>query len=210
MNTQTRGNDSINGYVREFQRALEGTPPEAIQATVECLFRAWTTDNQVFILGNGGSASTASHMGNDFSKATIVAGKRRMRVISLTDNVALMTAWGNDSSFDVIFSEQLENLLNAGDVVVAISASGNSPNVLRAMEFARRTGAVTIAWTGRSGGRVKDLADHCLRVPSDDVGLIEGVHLVIDHIVTGELRRAIDASDVRVADDLPATAGARA
>jgi D-sedoheptulose 7-phosphate isomerase len=160
---------------------------------VSAIFRAWADRKQVFVLGNGGSASTASHMGNDLSKATIVPGVPRMRVISITDNVALMTAWGNDESYDCIFKEQLENLLDAGDVVVAISASGNSPNVLRAVEFARARGAVTVGWTGRKGGKLKDAVDHCLHAPTDDIGIIESVHLVVDHLITRLLYRRIAA-----------------
>jgi D-sedoheptulose 7-phosphate isomerase len=113
-----------------------------------------------------------------------VPGQPRMRVIALTDNVSVITAWANDESYDCVFKEQLENLLNAGDLVLAISASGNSPNVLRAVEFARERGAVTIAWTGRSGGCLKDIVDHCVHAPTDDVGMIENAHLVFDHLVT--------------------------
>jgi D-sedoheptulose 7-phosphate isomerase len=104
-----------------------------------------------------------------------------------------MTAWGNDESYDCIFKEQLENLLDAGDVVVAISASGNSPNVLRAVEFARARGAVTVGWTGRKGGKLKDAVDHCLHAPTDDIGIIESVHLVVDHLITRLLYRRIAA-----------------
>jgi D-sedoheptulose 7-phosphate isomerase len=183
----------IAGYLRDTQAAIAELPLEALADNVSALHGAWAERKQVFILGNGGSASTASHMGNDLSKATIVPGMPRMRVISITDNVALMTAWGNDVSYDSIFKEQLENLLDPGDVVIAISASGNSPNVLRAMEFARDRGAVTVGWTGRDGGKLKDLVDHCLHAPTDDVGMIESVHLVIDHLVTRMLYRRIEA-----------------
>jgi D-sedoheptulose 7-phosphate isomerase len=158
----------------------------------------------VFLLGNGGSAATASHMANDLSKATIVPGLPRMRVIALTDNVSIITAWANDESYDCVFKEQLENLLNPGDTVLAISASGNSPNVLRAMEFARERGAVTIGWTGRAGGCLKDLVDHCVHVPTDDVGMIENVHMVFDHLVT----RALAQGMRREQKGRPATDGA--
>jgi D-sedoheptulose 7-phosphate isomerase len=186
--------DSLDDYLRETQRALAEVSGDSILATIACLYAAWAERRQIFIVGNGGSASTASHIGNDLSKATIVPGLPRMRVMSLTDNVALMTAWANDVSYDCIFKEQLENLLEPGDTVLAISASGNSPNVLSAIEFARDRGAVTIGWTGRSGGRLKDLVDHCVHAPTDDVGMIESVHLVIDHLVTRMLAQQIRAS----------------
>jgi D-sedoheptulose 7-phosphate isomerase len=183
----------MGDYLQATQAAIAHLPLEALVENVSALHRAWAERKQVFILGNGGSASTASHVGNDLSKATIVPGMHRMRVISITDNVALMTAWGNDVSYDCIFKEQLENLLDAGDTVIAISASGNSPNVLRAVEFARERGAVTIGWTGRDGGRLKELVDHCLHAPTDDVGMIESVHLVVDHLVTRLLYQRIEA-----------------
>jgi D-sedoheptulose 7-phosphate isomerase len=183
---------SIDGYLRETQRVLSETPSESVAMTVYHLYVAWEQRKQVFVLGNGGSASTASHMGNDLSKATIVPGMPRLKVISIADNVALMTAWANDSSYDTIFKEQLANLLEPGDVVIGITASGNSPNVLRAMEFANEVGAVTIAWTGRSGGRVKDIVDSSVHAQTDDVGIIESVHLVIDHLVTNAVRQYIE------------------
>jgi D-sedoheptulose 7-phosphate isomerase len=184
---------SIDGYFEQVQAALAGVRREPIHETVTCLYRAWEQGKRVFLLGNGGSASTASHMANDLCKATIVTGQARMRVHSLADNISLITAWANDSSFDVVFREQLVNLLEPGDVVLAITASGNSPNVLRAIEYAREQGAVTIAWTGRSGGRVKDMVDCCVHAATEDVGMIESVHLVIDHLVTDLLRQWIEA-----------------
>jgi len=176
-----------------MRRVIAEIPRDQMLATVSQLYIAWELNQQIFILGNGGSASTASHIANDLSKATIVPGMPRLKVISLTDNVALMTAWANDSSYDAIFREQLENLLEPGDVVLGISASGNSPNVIRAMEFARQHGAVTIGWTGLNGGQLKFVADLCVRVPTDDVGMIESAHLVLDHLVTRQLSQQIRA-----------------
>jgi D-sedoheptulose 7-phosphate isomerase len=177
--------EAISDYLQQVERVLAATVREPLATTAALLYDAWARRAQVFVLGNGGSASTASHIANDLSKATVVPGAARMRVIALTDNVALLTAWANDASYDCVFKEQLENLLNPGDTVLGISASGNSPNVLRAIEFARAGGAVTIAWTGSSGGRLKDIVDHCVHVPTEDVGMIENVHLVFDHLVTG-------------------------
>jgi D-sedoheptulose 7-phosphate isomerase len=176
--------ESISDYLQDAQRVFAETRPEPLLECAALLHRAWAHRAQIFLLGNGGSASTASHMANDLSKATIVPGQPRMRVIALTDNVSVITAWANDESYDCVFKEQLENLLNPGDLVLAISASGNSPNVLRAVEFARERGAVTIGWTGRSGGCLKDIVDHCVHAPTDDVGMIENAHLVFDHLVT--------------------------
>jgi D-sedoheptulose 7-phosphate isomerase len=190
MRTQTPI-DTIDDYLQDMRHVLAEVPKDAILMTISMLYLAWAQRKQIFILGNGGSASTASHIANDLSKATIAPGMPRMRVIALTDNVALMTAWANDESYDCIFKEQLENLLQPGDTVLAISASGNSPNVLRAMEFAREKRAQTIGWTGRDGGRLKDLVEVCVHAPTDDIGMIESVHVVIDHLVTKNLAAAI-------------------
>lgn len=188
--------NSINAYLLEFQSALSEMPEIPIAKVVTLLYTTWQRRKQVFILGNGGSASTASHMANDLSKATIVPGKPRMRVVALTDNISLITAWANDSSYEDVFKEQLENLLESGDTVIGISASGNSPNILRAMDFARRQGAVTVGWTGLSGGRLKGIVDCCVHVPTDDVGMIESIHLVLDHLVTRELCQCIQSESL--------------
>jgi D-sedoheptulose 7-phosphate isomerase len=182
---------TIWAYILQFQEVLGKMSDEPIASSISLLFAAWKQRKQVFILGNGGSAATASHMANDLCKATIVSGKPRLRAIALTDCISLITALANDISYDSIFKEQLENLMNRGDVVLGISASGNSPNVLRAMEYARTQGAITIAWTGQSGGKLKDIVDLCVHSPSDDVGVIESVHVLLDHLVTNELLHRI-------------------
>jgi D-sedoheptulose 7-phosphate isomerase len=188
--------DSINKYLLETQKVLGEMSKRSIATLVFMLYETWRQRRQTFIMGNGGSASTASHMANDLSKATIVSGKPRMKVMALSDNISLITAWANDTSYEQVFKEQLENLLEKGDLVIGISASGNSPNVLRAMEFARRNEAVTAGWTGLSGGKLKELVDHCVHAPTDDVGMIESVHLVLDHLVTQELHRCIQTGTI--------------
>lgn len=198
--------DSISGYLSETRRMLKLMPEKPIMQVISFLFTAWKQGKQVFVLGNGGSASTASHMANDLSKATIVPGQPRLKVIALTDNIALITAWANDNSFQEIFKEQLENLLQPGDVVIAISASGNSLNVLRALEFAGRHGAITIGWTGRCGGRLSTVADLCVCCPSDDIGMIENAHVVLDHLVTRELHRCIQTGRLAWSEDPKALA----
>lgn len=178
---------SINDYLSEIQKIFVTLDKEIVELNVSLLYGAWKQRRHVFIIGNGGSASTASHMANDLSKATIIPGLPRMKVIALTDNISIITAWANDTSFENIFKEQLENLLEPEDMVLGISASGNSPNILRALEFARRNAAVTVGWTGNSGGAMKDMVDLAWRIPTDNVGLIESCHLFFDHLVTTEL-----------------------
>lgn len=205
--------ESIGAYLQAVQQVLARMDVRSIMWNVALLFDAWREARRVFLCGNGGSASTASHMANDLAKATIVPGKRRMKVIALTDNISLITAWANDSSYEDVFSEQLENLMESGDLLLAISASGNSPNVLRAVAHAGRMGGITIGWTGRDGGRLKDMVDLAVSVPADDVGMIESCHLVLDHLVTMELRRHIAGVGVGVAatavSDLAASLRAR-
>jgi len=191
LKTQRSSMPTIGAYLAETQQVLAGMDESSIEQNVRLLIAAWKQRRQVFIVGNGGSAATASHLANDLSKATILPGKPRIKAIALTDNVSLITAWANDTSYENVFREQLENLLEKEDVVLGISASGNSPNILQAMEYARGRGAVTIGWTGRDGGRLKALVRLAVCAPADDVGMIESCHLVLDHLITTEVLRLI-------------------
>jgi D-sedoheptulose 7-phosphate isomerase len=139
-------------------------------------------------LGNGGSAATASHFACDLGKNTLADGLPCFRALSLADNTALMTAWANDTAYDNLFCGQLQTLLQPEDVVIGLSASGNSPNVLRAMQMARERGAVTVGLTGFAGGRLKDLVDLAIVVPSQCMEQIEDLHLVLEHVVVTALR----------------------
>ncbi|MBI3551273.1 MAG: SIS domain-containing protein [Elusimicrobia bacterium] len=144
---------------------------------------------QVFVVGNGGSAAAASHWATDLSKTAAVAGKPLVKCISLTDNVPFITAIGNDLSFDDIFSRQLENLVEPGDLVILISGSGNSKNLLKAAELANARGAKTAALLGFDGGKLKALAGLCILLPCDQYGVIEDLHMGIGHILTFYLKQ---------------------
>jgi D-sedoheptulose 7-phosphate isomerase len=146
--------------------------------------KAWRAQQQVFIIGNGGSAATASHMMNDLNKFTRVEGQPRFRAIALTDNVPWMTAVGNDQSYADVFLEPLQNLLRPGDTVIAISASGNSPNIIKAVEYARAQGATIIGFCGRPGGKLAQLADVKVIIPSDRIGQQEDGHMILDHALS--------------------------
>ena len=187
----------IGAYLGDLKEALAGLPVADLEKIIETLAVARERRQQVFLLGNGGSAATASHVANDLAKATITAGLPRLRVIALTDNVPLITAWGNDKAYDAVFAEQLENLVAPGDLVVGFSTSGTSPNVLRAFEVARAQRAVTIALTGKSGGALRGLADICLMVPSQHTQIIEDVHLAIGHCIIVALRRRAEQRSPR-------------
>jgi D-sedoheptulose 7-phosphate isomerase len=173
----------IDEYFSQLQAVLEKVPRDTVQAIAETLLDAQRRDAQVFVLGNGGSASTASHWACDLGKGTAVEGKRRLRLISLTDNNAMMTAWANDTSYNDMFLEQLKNLVNDGDVVVGISASGNSENVLRAMRYAKEHGCTTVGLTGFGGGKLAGMVDIALVADSYDYGQVEDVHLIVNHIL---------------------------
>ena len=155
------------------------------------LFDAWLHGQTIFIAGNGGSASTASHMANDLNKGTIIPGHHRFRAIALTDNVPLMTAWGNDTAYDRIFVEQMANFLRPHDVFVALSGSGNSPNIIAAVQWARAAGAVTIGLTGGGGGQLRALVDYGVVVPATGMEQIEDVHLTLVHALCVTLRTRI-------------------
>jgi len=151
----------------------------------------------VYVIGNGGSGSNASHFCEDMGKGTIDRkdfdndAKRRLKILSLTDNTPYILAWGNDEGFDRVFSEQLKNLAGPGDLLVAISGSGNSPNILRAVDWANQHGMKTFGCTGFTGGKLQSLAHGNLHVPLDDMGIVESIHLTAFHWVVDDLYRRI-------------------
>ena len=180
-------------YINSLRDTLAAVSVSDLRGVEDALFEAWFHGRTIFIVGNGGSAATASHWANDLNKGTITAGQHRFRAIALTDNVPLLTAWGNDAAYDRIFVEQLANFLQPHDVLVAISGSGNSPNVLAAVRWARDAGAVTLGLTGRDGGRLRALVDCGVVVPADAMEQIEDVHLVLSHALCTTLRERIAA-----------------
>jgi len=191
----------LERYCREVAEMTRAMPLGRIARAAEILLDCHRRGGTVFVLGNGGSAATASHFACDLAKGTRTAGVPAFRVMPLTDNVPLLTAWGNDTSFDRVFAEQLAALVRAGDVVVAISASGNSPNVLAAVEEARGAGATTIALSGRGGGRLGQLANLTVRVPSDCIEQVEDAHVIIAHGLCVALRQQLRAEATRAQPD---------
>jgi len=170
-------------YFRGLARTLQTLAHEGVDEVARALFSAYQDHNSVFLFGNGGSAALASHLACDLGKGTAIDGCERFRVLSLTDNVALMTAWANDARYEDIFAEQLRNFIRPGDVAFAISGSGNSPNVLKGLRAAREAGGFNIGLSGYQGGRMKALCDLCVVVPSDNMQVIEDLHLSISHCV---------------------------
>jgi D-sedoheptulose 7-phosphate isomerase len=175
-----------SGYLADLQEILSNLDLGALIRIVHRLRVARDAGRTVFVAGNGGSAATASHWVNDLAKATRRSGQRAFRVIGLVDNVSWVTAIANDEGYERIFAGQLENFAGPGDVLAVISASGNSPNVLRAVEVARARGAISIGFVGFDGGQLRERLDECLWVPTPQgaYGLVESVHSVACDMVT--------------------------
>jgi D-sedoheptulose 7-phosphate isomerase len=183
----------IQRYSYDLADVLQSMPFHQLARVADTLIEGHQRGGTIFVLGNGGSAATASHFACDLAKGTRLDGAPTFRVIPLTDNVPLLTAWGNDTSYDRVFAEQLNALVRAGDVVVMITASGNSPNVLASAEVAREAGATTIAFAGRTGGRVSEITDLVVRVPSDSIEQVEDAHSAICHALCVSLRNRLHA-----------------
>jgi D-sedoheptulose 7-phosphate isomerase len=185
----------VSSYLEELSATIRELPLQSIDDLVRVFLQAYDRGRTVFFFGNGGSAALASHVTCDLGKGTAPANGKRLRAIALTDNVALITAWANDTRYESIFAEQLENLLQPGDVACAISGSGNSPNILAALRFARQAGAITAGIAGFQGGEMKSLCDVCVVVPSENMQIIEDLHLSIAHSVFRVLRHEIQQAN---------------
>jgi len=184
-------------YFKALAALIQRIPASRVEDIAEVLLRAREDSKRVLLFGNGGSASLASHFACDLGKGTTARccnPLKRFRAIALTDNIPMMTAWANDSSYDDIFSEQLRNLIEPGDVAFAISGSGNSPNVLKALETARAAGGFTVGLTGFQGGKMKKLCNLYLIVPSDNMQLIEDVHLSVAHALFTTIRHKLESA----------------
>ena len=179
------------GYFDILAQTMSRLPYQAIDAVTTALLRAYDAHGTVYIFGNGGSAALASHVACDLGKGTINGSDRRFRALALTDNVPMMTAWANDFKYEDVFAQQLANFVCESDVAFAISGSGNSPSVLRALECAREANATTVGLSGFQGGLMKDLCDVCMIVPSDNMQIIEDLHVCVAHAVFTAIRRRI-------------------
>jgi len=202
VNTIGVGTAETEIYLQRVSRTLKRLPFVQIDRLTDALWKAYQDNRAVFLFGNGGSAALASHCACDFGKGTVVNGNRRFRVLALTDNVPLMTAWANDACYEDIFSEQLRSFLQADDIAFAMSGSGNSPNVLNALQTAREMGAYTIGLTGFQGGKMRSLCDICVVVPSDNMQIIEDVHLSVTHSIFTSFRERLGPGVSLVAPSL--------
>lgn len=185
-------NSFISNYVDDIKKAIDSLDKEIIYSAIEKVFEAYKNNRQIFIMGNGGSASTSSHFACDLGKGTIIEGKPRFRVISLNDNMALITAFSNDYGYEHVFVEQLKNLVNKRDVVIAISASGNSPNIVKGINYAKEKGAYIIGLSGFSGGELKQISDLCIHVENNNYGQVEDVHMFLCHMISQNIKAFIE------------------
>jgi D-sedoheptulose 7-phosphate isomerase len=173
--------EDIKGYFGRLKSVLDSVDVAEIDALMQLLVGALEEGRQIFVMGNGGSAATASHFVCDFNKGLSLGKKSRFKFICLNDNVPTMMAYANDLSYDDIFVEPLKNYFRRGDVVMGISGSGNSPNVIRAIEWANANGGVTVGLTGFNGGKLKRIAQQGVHIPVDDMQITEDLHMVLDH-----------------------------
>jgi D-sedoheptulose 7-phosphate isomerase len=184
---------AVEPYLKRLEEELRRIRPADMQRWADHLYRAWESERCVFIFGNGGSATTASHFAEDLGKSTLKPedlkdeSKKRLKVLSLTDNVGWLLAVGNDVGYDQIFTQQLMNYGRKGDLVIAISGSGNSPNVLSAVDWANRQGLTTFGLTGYNGGKLKAMQQDGLHVALDDMGMVESIHLCLFHWVLNDV-----------------------
>jgi D-sedoheptulose 7-phosphate isomerase len=194
---------SSASYFQNHTRVLAAIPHSKVEQVAEKLYLAYENGRDVYVFGNGGSASLASHLACDLGKGTSMDGntRKRFRVMSLTDNLPLLTAWANDSSYDLVFAEQIRNFAQRGDIAFAISGSGNSPNVLLGLQAAREAGAFTIGLGGFQGGKMKPLCDLSVVIPSDNMQIIEDLHVSVSHALFTLVRNRIQsrAASVRTA-----------
>ncbi|MDP8246984.1 MAG: SIS domain-containing protein [Candidatus Tritonobacter lacicola] len=183
-----------DGYLKGLSGAIEQITVEGLRKITDILQEAYGRGRTIFIIGNGGSAATASHFACDLGKGTACEGKPRFRVESLADNNSLVTALANDCGYERVFVEQLKGRSREGDVLIAISVSGNSPNVLEAVRYAGSSGLVTIGLVGKDGGSLAGMVDEKIVIGNDHFGIVEDCHLIIEHIVSFFFKQKIASS----------------
>lgn len=183
--------EEISNYFSELEQMVHTISLTHLQQVLQLLEQAYRDGRRLFIMGNGGSAATASHFALDLAKNTIMPGAPRLKAISLTDHVPLITAWSNDTAYEHIFAEQLSNLIEPGDVAIGISASGNSLNVINALQLAKRSRAYTIGLLGAKGGRIKDMVDAYVLAPGKNIEQEEDAHMILAHVITRHMRTVV-------------------
>jgi D-sedoheptulose 7-phosphate isomerase len=178
---------SVTAYYDHLADMMGRLDHASVQSAIDLIKKSWSEKKKIIVCGNGGSALTASHYINDWNKMAYLSTGKPFRGHCLSDNMGLMTAYANDVSYDDVYAEQLKNLMDPGDLVIVVTGSGNSPNVVRALEYANEAGGVTLAICGYDGGKVKKIAQHSLWIPSMDMQICEDLHFVFGHMVMKSL-----------------------
>ena len=190
----------VTNYISSVVELIQNLPVNQIETIIDTLHKARLEGKQIFIMGNGGSASTASHFVCDIAKNTRKEGWPHFKAIGLADNMAIFSAYANDEGYENVFSQQLANLINPGDIVIGISASGNSPNVLNAMQVAELNQATRIGFTGFKGGKLGSMVDLHINIPSDNYGQVEDLHLMLEHIIVNNLQDRVNLETTKDMD----------
>jgi len=180
--------EAINSYFVELEQMIESISLRHLETVLRLLEEAYRHGHRIFIMGNGGSAATASHFALDLAKNTIMPGAPRVKAISLTDHVPLITAWSNDTAYEYVFAEQLATMIEPGDVAIGISTSGNSPNVINALRLTKQLGGVTIGLLGAEGGKIKNIVDAYVLAPGQNIEQEEDAHMILAHVITRHMR----------------------
>lgn len=183
--------NEITNYFIEVEQMMRAISQDDLQKVLRLLEGCYYNGHRVFVMGNGGSAATASHFALDLAKNTIMPQAPRLKAISLTDHVPLITAWSNDTAYEHIFAEQLANLIEPGDVVIGISASGNSLNVINALNVAKQSRAATIGLLGATGGKIKYIVDAYVLAPGQNIEQEEDAHMILTHVITRHMRGVV-------------------
>jgi len=173
----------IHAYLNSINKIMADLDIENVSKVIETIKEAHINKKRIFVIGNGGSAATANHFVCDLGKNAIKDDENRFQIISLSSNVSCITAYGNDVGYESVFVEQLKNLMQLGDVLISISASGNSPNIIKAVEYAKKKNGIIISLTGFKGGKLKEISDLNINVSSDSYEKIEDIHLILMHII---------------------------
>lgn len=173
----------VQNYLKHSTQTINSLDVEQITSAIQLIHKAWESNHQIIIFGNGGSALTASHYITDWNKSAILTHGKKFRGVCLNDNMGLITAYSNDIAYEKVFSEQLKNVLEPKDLVIAISGSGNSPNVINAITYANENGGITLGICGFDGGKLKQLAQHHVWVNVNDMQIVEDLHLTFGHLV---------------------------
>jgi len=187
--------DFVTDYLDGVRAALERINLDKFELLIALLLEAYQAHNQIFVMGNGGSAATASHFACDINKSVSFSLARKFKVICLNDNIPTVLAYANDNSYDDIFAEQLKNFLKPNDVVIGVSGSGNSKNVIRAVEYANHSGGKSVGLTGFDGGRLAEVAGLSIVVHADDMQKVEDVHLVLTHMIMQILFQKLEEAE---------------